>query len=350
MNTRLAALICSITTCFLLWSQLTLARPERSRVAVVRTDSDDRLLRDAGTRLRAELRSAGFEVVEVYRAPGDPRTEVESAGGRSGSFATVALHRAGSGALADVWISDHLTGKTVIRRIEVPGARNAATVLAIRALELLRASLLEVAAEPSPDNEPEHETPADVLEWIEPDLPQQARNPYDFFARTALGVSALGLHGRGDLGLAVGPSLRISHGLGGRWFGRLSLAAPLFGPEPERPEGRAAVRQEFASVDIGLATDAHPFGLFGWAGLGAFHLHTSGSAAAPYRATTDNVLSFLSNAGIGGMARVGERITLTLEIGALWLIPHPVIVIAGKDAGRAGVPSLQIAIGALVGL
>jgi len=349
MNTRFAALVCSITICVLLWSQLTLAKSRRSRVSVVRTDSDDHLLQDAAIRLRAELRSAGFDVVEVDRAPGDPRAEVESAGNKSGGFATVALYRAGSGAFADVWISDHLTGKTVIRRIEVRGARNASAVLAIRALELLRASLLEVT-EPRSDNEPERETPPDVLQWMEPALPQYSQSPYDFFARTALGVSALGLHGQGDLGLAVGPSLRISHGLGGRWFGRLSLAAPLFGPEPERPEGRAAVRQEFAAVDIGLATDASPFGIFGWVGPGTFHLHTSGSAVAGYRATTDDVLSFLLNAGIGAMARVGQRITLTLEVGTLWLIPHPVIVIAGKDAGKAGVPSVQLAVGALVGL
>ena len=51
----------------------------RSRVAVVRSSSSDRVLREADTRLRAELLDAGFEVVEVDRAPGDSRSEVEDA-------------------------------------------------------------------------------------------------------------------------------------------------------------------------------------------------------------------------------------------------------------------------------
>ena len=73
-----------------------------SRVAVVRSESSDRLLRDAGTRLRAELLSAGFEVIEVNSAPGDARADVESAAGGDGSFATIALDRADSGAFADI--------------------------------------------------------------------------------------------------------------------------------------------------------------------------------------------------------------------------------------------------------
>jgi hypothetical protein len=349
MKVRLVASACSLALCALASSQAAFAQGARSRVAVVRTESSDRLLRDASTRLRAELISAGFDVVEVDSAPGDPRAEVEGAEGSAGSFATVALNRASFGAFADVWISDHLTGKTVVRRLEVTEASNAATVLAIRALELLRASLLEVA-EPQRATEPVLTPPPDVLEWMEPVLPEPAPGPRSLFAGNTLAVSALGLLGTRGLGLALGPSLRVSHGLGSHWFGRISATGPLVGPEPERAEGRATVRQEFAALDLGVSTAGRPFAAFGWIGAGVFHLHTAGSAAAPFRATSDNVVSFVSNGGIGALARLGQRTALTAELGVLWLVPHPVVVIAGKDAGSAGVPSFSLALGVLVGL
>ncbi|MBN1654236.1 MAG: hypothetical protein JXA30_10730 [Deltaproteobacteria bacterium] len=349
MKLWLAVLVSLFAICIAALPRSVRAEAQRSLIAIVRTDSNDPLLRDASMRLRAEIKSAGFSVVEVDRAPGGPRSEVERAEGNSRCFATVALHRASLGAFADVWISDRLTGKTVVRRIEVSGASNAAAVLAIRALELLRASLLEVS-EPPRSTEPEVRPPPDVMQWMAPILPRRAIGDYDIFAGTALGVSALGLHGTDGLGLAVGPSLRISQGFGSRCFARLSLAGPLFGPEPTRVEGRATVRQEFAAVDFGLATDARPFGVFGWIGLGMYHLHAAGSVSGRYRATTDDVLSFLSNAGIGAMARVESRITLTAEFGILWLVPYPVVVIADNDVGSAGRPSFEMAVGVLVGL
>jgi hypothetical protein len=50
------------------------------------------------------------------------------------------------------------------------------------------------------------------------------------------------------------------------------------------------------------------------------------------------------------LARLGQRTALSAELGVLWLVPHPVVVIAGKDAGSAGVPSFSLALGVLVGL
>jgi hypothetical protein len=340
-------LVCAAIICSFAVPQRVSAQAARSCVAVVRGESDDRLPSDANVRLRAEVHSAGFEVVEVDLPPGDARAQVENAANRSGCFATVALHGASFGALADAWISDHLTGKTVVRRIEVSRASNASTVLAIRSLELLRASLLEIA-EPLGNTAPERAAPPDVLQWVEPTLsqhpPSSAVSPGQF----ALGVSVLGIYGTKGLRLAGGPSLRLEYGFTRYWFGRLSLTGPLFGPEPARDQGRAAVRQEFASVDVGMATDARPFGAFGWVGVGAFHLHVIGSASAPYRAKSDNVWSLLTNAGLGAIARLGPRAALTIELAAHWLIPRPVVVIADRDVGVAGAPSLSLAAGALV--
>jgi hypothetical protein len=327
------------------------AQGARSRVAVVRTPPGDRLLREAGIRLRAELTDAGFEVVEVDRAPGDAdsRAEVEDANDTT-SFATVAINRAGPSALADIWISDHVTGKTVVRRLEVDGSSEPAAVLAIRALELLRASLLELAAVPpeEPASGPPRSAPSDVLRWIEPALPAR-EPPRDFFRGPAIDVGALAVHGLRGVDLAVGPTLRGSTGFAGRWFGRLTLAGPLVGPVVRAPAGSASIRQEFASLDLGWASRVEPLGVFAWVGAGVFDLHVTGSAIAPFHSTSDSVVSFLATAGVGGVARIGPSVAVTAELAALALDPEPAVTIAGNDAGRAGAPSLALSLGLLVG-
>jgi hypothetical protein len=320
-----------------------------SRVALVRTSSTDRLLREAGIRLRAELVDAGFDVVDVDRPPGDPRAEVEDAASDGASFATVAINRAGPGALADVWISDHVTGKTVVRRLEVEGTPNAADVLAIRALELLRASLLEVAVK-EPSSSSPRAAPTDVLEWIEPVLPEREVPAKDYFQGTALGVGVLALHGLRGIGVAAGPTLRVSHGLTGRWFGRASLAGPLVGPVVVAPDGSASVRQEFASLDFGWASSPRPLGVVAWIGAGAFDFHVTGSAIPPFHSRSDSVLSFLVTAGVGGVARLGPRVGLTAELAALALDPEPAVTIGNRDAGMVGAPSIALSLGIVVGL
>jgi hypothetical protein len=352
MSLRLGTTACLLASTIVVLANPAAAGPPaaRSRVAIVRSASNDRLLKEATTRLRAELGDAGFDVVEVDETPGDPRAGVEGASGGAG-FATVSMNRAGAGAQADIWISDHVTGKTVVRRLQVGGAPNAAAVLAIRAMELLRASLLEVAAEPEPTTTaPQRETPADVMKWVAPALPKHPRVERQPFQGSALGVGAVALHGLRGVGLAFGPTLRFSHSIYGPWFGRLLLAGPLVGPELSAPGGSASVRQEFASLDFGVTTRANPIGAYGWVGLGAFNLHATGSAAAPYRPTSEGVLSFLSMAGLGAVARASDTVAFTAEFMALLLVPQPIVVIADQEAGRAGAPSLSLALGLLVGL
>jgi hypothetical protein len=53
-------------------------------------------------------------------------------------------------------------------------------------------------------------------------------------------------------------------------------------------------------------------------------------------------------AGLGGVARVSERVAFTAEVMALLLVPQPVVVIADRDAGRAGAPSLGLSLGVVV--
>jgi hypothetical protein len=322
------------------------AAAQRSQVAIVRSASGDRVLREASTRLRAELLGAGFDVVEVDRAPGDARAGVEDAAPDTSCFATVAMSRAANGAFADVWIGDHVTGKTVVRRVEVGPGPDATTVLAIRALELLRASLLEVAAASAP-SEPPMSAPADVATWVAPALPPPPARPV--LRGSALGAGVLALHGLSGVGLAVGPTVGFSHGIG-PLVGGVTLADLLAGPELSTAAGSATIRQELAALTIGWASDPSPIGVRAWVGAGGFHLQAEGSAAPPYRGVSGDVTSFLCTAGVGGLARLGPHIALVADVVAIFLDPRPIVVIAGSDAGSAGAPSLGASLGAVVGL
>jgi hypothetical protein len=345
MSRRLHAAILLVTLALAL-EQSGLADGARSTVALVSSSSGDRVLREASTRLRAELLDAGFEVIEVDRAPGDPRSEVEDAAPDTKSFATVAMNRAGNRAFADVWISDHVTGKTVVRRVEVGAGPNATAILAIRALELLRASLLEVAAKASP-SEPPMSAPNDVVKWVAPALPPAPAS--GLLRGSALSVGALALDGLRGIGLAVGPTVSFSYGTG-PWFARATLAGPLVGPELSTGAGRATIRQELAALAIGWASEPKPLGVQAWVGAGGFDLHTDGSATAPNRGISGGVQSFLWTAGLGGLARIGPRVALTADLAAVSLDPRPIVVIAGRDAGSAGAPSVAASFGVLVGL
>lgn len=322
------------------------AEGTRSTVALVRSSSSDPVLREANTRLRAELLDAGFEVIEVDRAPGDSRSEVEDAAHDTPSFATVAMSRAGSGAFADVWVSDRVTGKTVVRRLEVGAGANATAILAIRALELLRASLLEIAAERAP-SEPVISAPNDVAKWVAPALPPASGGA--LLEGGALGVGVLALHGLRGIGLALGPTVGFSYG-NGRFFGRATIAGPAVGPELTASVGRATIRQALAALAVGWGLEPKPVGIQAWVGAGGFELHIDGSASAPYRGVSGGVLSLLVAAGLGGLARIAPRVALTADLAALFLTPQPIVVLAGRDSGSAGAPSVGASFGVLVGL
>ena len=147
-----------------------------SRVLVVRPRDPDPTLLEAVTRLEAELRGAGFEVVAIPASAGaDARAEVEAAQPGIRPIATLTVRASERGAGCDVWIADHLSDKTVVRRIDVRDgdASQAASTLAIRAVELLHASLLELEIPAS--SGPPRDVPADVARWIQRPAPPAPR-------------------------------------------------------------------------------------------------------------------------------------------------------------------------------
>src|SRR5690606_31446781 len=144
---RLASLL---ATLLFFWVSSALAL----RVVVVRPEAKDPALFEAFGRLRAELALQGFEVV-VLQDSGDPidTSSLELEAQSRDALAAIAFQREEDSTTAEVHIVDRVTGKTVTRKLRISSAKDGPLLLAIRAAELLRTSLLELepGKPPPPD-------------------------------------------------------------------------------------------------------------------------------------------------------------------------------------------------------
>ncbi|MGK3994857.1 hypothetical protein [Sorangium sp. So ce1024] len=357
-----------------------------SRVALVEADADDPLVREAATRLTAELGAAGFEVVVVPRAgDGDVRAALERAAQDQGAFAAAAIFRSRSGAAADLWIVDRVTQKTVVRTVEVAGAA-APSVMAVRAVELLQASLLEASllasrARPRPDGAADGggvAVPDDVRRWMAPVRRRAAADPAagrpGMFAGLGVEAGLVALQSAGGVGPALGPALRLSYGgeadrgeadRGGGADGgggdagggvlpaglaaRLTFAGPTLGPALEGALGTVSVRQEMAFLEAvwALETGGAVSPVLS-AGVGGFHLFISGDPLPPLRSATGEVWSVAATLGAGAGLRLTERAALLMDVHAIVAEPRAVVTLGGERLGAAGRPTFAGFLGLLV--
>jgi hypothetical protein len=333
------------------------AAPSRV-VVLVGDNADDAVLREAAVRLRAELGAAGFDVVRVARTPGvDLRADMERAAREAGAFAAATISRSPAGATADLWIADRLTRKTVVRTAEVGGA-STPSVLAVRAVELLQASLLESSAPRSPakgegSDAAERTLPDDVTRWMAP--PQPRPGPLEGLG---LEAGAAVLLSTDRLGPALGPMLRLSLGGSRRELSipagvaaRLTFTGPVLGPALGGALGTVSVRQELAVMEAvcTLESDA-PVAPVLSAGMGVYHLHASGAPEEPYRSAAGEVWSLAAVVGAGAAVRITERAAVLVDGHALFTEPRPVVALARERLGSAGRPSFAGFLGLLVRL
>jgi hypothetical protein len=261
------------------------SRAEPPHVVLVGHASEDPAL----ARLRAELEALGFQVVEVP-APAEPpaREALEATARAAGAVAAVRLAPASTGRGVEVWIVDRVTGKTVLR--EVVASASAAD-LAVRVVELLRASLLEMdAPHPSRGEVP---PPVELRTFTQPAVaplpvspppapaPAPARAPATWpWLGAMVGGAVVGSPGGVPIGGLVDARLRWMH------FKRFGLSAGALIPTTagtiKTSIGAADLHQGLAGggvrVELGSAAGTWRPSLE--AGLSAAWLATQGTAAS----------------------------------------------------------------------
>jgi hypothetical protein len=377
---------------------------------VVRDPQAEGMLSEAATRLQAELAAAGFEVVFVDGTPDiDPTAQVAAALGASPPFATVAVVRSEAGVVADIWVADRASGKSIVRRIDVSAADlGAPRVLAIRAVELLRASLLDLpeasaqpaaapfltripvtlgassgappdpgpslppspprspaAAQPWPVPAPSASawppsTPALHGAWANPPSVRAPRKveraedrPRALFEGLTLQASLAALVTFGGFGESLAPSLAAGYGWRRGWVARLALVGPKARVDLEgTAAGSASVRDELAMAELAYAFGSPEAIVVPTASLGAgvYHASIEGTAQPPYIAYDEDSWAAVAEAGVGLAARAGSRFAFVVDARMLILLPEPVVLVAGEEVGRAGTPAWLASFGLLLKL
>ena len=318
------------------------ARAEPPRVRVVSAGDTDPAVRQATTRLEAELVAAGFAFdIEEIPATG-PRGEVES--GDSPTFASIAILRSGSQTVADVRVVDPISGKTLMGRVDAglqPGPTPART-LAIRAVELLRASLLEVGLRPREELEVRPElnaVPIDVAGSIEATAARRhAKTGWSVEVGAATSLTE-------GFGPTIGPSGWVSRSVGTGWVVGIRWVGPTFGPELRSRVASADVRQMIAMAEIRFAYGTARVAPLMALGLGAADTWAIGHAAPPLQAHTVGGLSAVVHASLGLHVQVVARLGIVLETGALVLNPVRPVRIAGEAVGNTSPASWLSSLG-----
>jgi hypothetical protein len=312
--------------------------------------SADEVVAEVATRVRAELVAAKFDVVVVTLAPGaNPREQVEAASLEPRPIATLAIVRIADRPAVDIWVYDRLTEKTLVKRLDL-GRRadpEVTSALAIHAVELLRASLLETrtrsqaraASSPAP-------IPREVGDWVERAVePKKA-----LLEGRTIAIAGAVIHSFAGIGPAFAPAVRVSLGAPSGLAGRLSVVGPAFGGNLDARKGTAFVRQELAMIELVYAPSRGWLAPLASLGAGGYHLYTSGQASdAQNRGTTDHVWAALIDAGLGVAARLGAGAAVSIDLHAF--ISEPAANVAIGDGpgdatiGPAGRPSFVASLG-----
>jgi len=328
------------------------AEDARAETRVVVVDDGDRSMRAATERLRGELAAAGFLVVPRGARVSEARDDVE--GGPEEGVASVRLVRV-SRAVTELWVSDRLTGKTLVRRVNADPERSPRLV-ALRGVELLRASLLELQSPPHDDAPPAtpalaQPPPPEIAHFVAPppappppppEHPAPPPPPRRWIAHAAFnaGIAVLGSVDR--LGVAAAPKLGVWVALPASFMLRLDVVGPAFQSGLSDEAGTAVVRQELALVDLAWAPMVGQWvAPFVAIGGGPYHLHVQGTASeSGFQGTSNDVWAGFGTAGAGLGVRLAQGVSLAAEGDVLLITPHPVVTIGGQTVASAGSPSL----------
>jgi len=317
------------------------AAPEAhaQRVVLVRPTNSDALLVEAFNRLRAELRLQSFDVVVVDADPalGSPES-VGTAAQREDAFAGISITRRAGATSADVWIADRVTGKTTMRTLALRSQREAPSVLAVRAVDLLRSSLREIP--------PGEEAPPDVVRVDRKPIPESVRA----WARPPpppwkLRVEGGALGAVTGLGPAYGGGAALSRRLSERFRVGIAFFGPLVGGSWSTSTGTASARQELGWFE-GTVSLWHggDFELGATIGLGAYHLEARSEVEPPLVSTSDEVWSALGSVGPNIAFHATESLSFGAELAVVGLTPRPGIAVA-EDEMQFELPVFRGAVG-----
>ncbi len=291
------------------------------RVVLVRPLAPDPVLTEAFNRLRAELTLHGFEAAVVDLETSDSSPErLTVLAEEQGAFAGISLTRRVGASSANISIADRVTGKTSIRTLALGKEPEAPTLLAVRATDLLRASLREFKANEKPPREvvgvDQGPPPDEVAGFAREEL------PFRLDARAVL-LGVTQAEGR-----AFGPSLGLSYRLTERLALGVLVVGPTLASTVPRRYGTAVLHRA-----LGLARLS--FVAVGAAGLelrpvvlaGVHYLDARGEVEAPLKPESAHVTSVAGGVELDADYHLTSAFVVGASVSALMLEPRPAVAV-----------------------
>ena len=337
----LGALIAGLLV-LVLWSGTGLAA-SAPRVALLTANPADTTTK----RLKAELTQLGVETVVVRAGPNTPvgRVTLENVARRVGAFAAIRIVPVESE--VEVWVADRVTGKTVVREV-LHGSGSAARddTIALGAVELLRASLLEVTASYELNARGEVPPPPVVVRKLTPTptLAPPRPKPRPVVAIGLVPAAALEFD---RIGPGVSAVLLVRY-LWSKALGMeaLGLLPVLHGVVNEKGQGRASVAQSAAG--LGLTYSWHERNATALFGLGmmAAQLEVVGTEARPGLDTSqDSLVLGAPYLRIGAGLRVFDAVRIRIDASVSYALRPVPIVFVRDEVASWGRPTLLVGLG-----
>jgi hypothetical protein len=297
---------------------------------------------EALTRLRGELLSVGLEVTMAERptarglAGVDSLTWLEPVAAEHGASAVI--DTIGDDALlaVDVWVVKTHPQRFEVTRVAVePDTPNPSERLALRAVEALRAGLLEVDWAARRRRDETATTPPPPMTAVD-----TSASPRE---RLGLEVGAAALMSLDGVGPALLPMLRV--GWAARSWLVVQAAGAGFGSRPTvtTAEGAARVAQQYALLGGSYRFRADQR-LWPFVALAAGVLHTS-VAGEPGMATLGHTVqqwSFLVDGSFGAGLRLFRSTYVTLAAHGQVATPYVAIHLMEAVAATSGRPNLLL--------
>jgi hypothetical protein len=212
--------------------------------------------------------------------------------------------------------------------------------LAARALELLRATALELSIEMehAPRSQERPQSPPNVVS--PPSMPPAAAQPEAAFVAIDMGLGLWNsIDGPPPAATPVG---RIGVRLSDRTWARLSVAGWGSRPRVDTTYGSAVLSQSVALAELAAVfrRDKRVRPALSL-GAGVVRVDVAGTGAAPYEGREPQRWSAAFDGGVGVAVAIGSHAAVVAELHALLASPHPVVRFIDTRAATIGYPSLM---------
>lgn len=337
----------SIVVSFLFCVSPALAEPARPAELVILLQPTIASLgtRRSLARIKDELSADRFWVVVADSSmAGDPASVMENAPRDLGAVAIVAMFGDPETGQSELWVVERARSRTAVRRamvvVEDPGRMP--EVLSIRALELLRATALELSVDT--DRPPNLPPPPPEIRQTLPPSPLSVSSPATAKGDVVAVETGLALlHSLAGPPAAIAPIGRIRLRLTSWMHARATILGLGSRPRIDTTYGSASVTQNIGLLELGAVFRrdklVRPTVSVG---AGALNVSVAGTGKAPYEGKDPGQWSAAFDAGLGATLALASRLALTTEFHAFFASPHPVVRFLGMPTATIAYPSLVL--------